>query len=195
MAKKGYGFSDRFPHFGKILFLALVLSLGISVWSVQKAPTNTQQEAATTTCSISSNGGECYKYNCPTGYASISGTCGVIADSACCTSKVLAKPTNLKSYASYCKSGSPIVEYDIINFNWDPVKYAIRYTLYHRIYNSGNAYSTISLSGYSNTTYLLSNKYKNLNGRRIQWYVKAANDYGSNISSTYTTPYAYASCP
>lgn len=46
MAKNRYGFSDRFPHFGKFLFLALVLSLGISVWSVQKAPTNTQQEAA-----------------------------------------------------------------------------------------------------------------------------------------------------
>lgn len=48
MAKKG-SFSDRFPHFGKILFLALVISLGITTWSFQNAPTNIEQEAATLT--------------------------------------------------------------------------------------------------------------------------------------------------
>lgn len=184
--------SGRLPHFGKVLFLALVISLGVSVWSVQNAPTNTKQEAATTTCT--SNGGVCYKYSCPSGMLSTGGSCGNIADSACCTSKTLATPTGVKSYAWYCKFGDPLVEYDSINFNWDPVKYASRYTIYHRIYNSGSSYKTINISGYDKTAYLYE-EYKNLNGRRVQWYLKASNDYGSSISSVYTTPYAFLSCP
>lgn len=185
-------FNQRFPAFKWLLLLAITLTLGLTVWSVQNVSTQTQQHAATAyTCG--SNGGACYKYACPSGATLMSGTCGAMADSACCAMQP-PTPTGLKSNSWYCKFGSPIVEYDTINFNWGATQYATNYTLYWRIYSTTNAYTynAVSLSGYNNTTYLLNTK--SLNGRHLQWYIKAANAYYSSKSSTYTTPTAFLSC-
>lgn len=39
-------FNERFPHFGIILVLAVVLSIPLTIWSLKNAPTQTQEEAA-----------------------------------------------------------------------------------------------------------------------------------------------------
>lgn len=75
-------FNQRFPKFKWILFLAILITLPLTVFSVQKVSTSTEQHAASATCTAS--GGTCYKYSCPNGYAGISGTCGATRDAECC---------------------------------------------------------------------------------------------------------------
>lgn len=45
MAKRNSSLSDRFPHLKLFFFLAVLIAFPLTVWSVQKAPTNLQQEA------------------------------------------------------------------------------------------------------------------------------------------------------
>lgn len=49
MAKRSSSLSDRFPHLKLFFFLAVLIAFPLTVWSVQKAPTNTEQEAASAT--------------------------------------------------------------------------------------------------------------------------------------------------
>lgn len=186
-------FLQRFPHAGIIMVFAIVLAIPLTVWSLNNVSTQTEQQAqSTSTCT--SNGGVCYKYWCPNGMAKIQGTCGALADPACCTG-TLSAPTGVKAYSWYCNING--VEHDTINFNWSKVTYANQYVIHHRIYSTDNRYSynTITVNGASSVNYLYNTK--NLNGRRIQWYLTAKNTYSgySSKSSTQTTPAAFLSCP
>lgn len=49
MAKKVY-LANKLPHFGLILFVALAITLGLTVFAVQNVSTNTQQHAAYNEC-------------------------------------------------------------------------------------------------------------------------------------------------
>jgi len=49
MAKKVY-LANKLPHFGLFLFIALAITLGLTVFAVQKVSTNTQQHAAYNEC-------------------------------------------------------------------------------------------------------------------------------------------------
>ena len=188
-------FNQRFPAFKWVLLFAILLSIPLTVWSLNNVSTQYQQNATILTCG--SSYGTCYKYSCPSGYTSISGTCGLMADSACCLAPLSGSPIGLVAYSSYCKTSTK--EYDTINFNW--LQYlkstgATGYTLYHRIYTTNNSYSYIPIviNGLSNSQYLYTTS--SLNGRRIQWYVVAQNQYyTSPKSSILTTPAATASCP
>ena len=64
-------------------------------------PTPTPVSSTCTT-----NGGSCYKYSCPsTGYTQITGTCGLMTDSACC--KPIPTCTgSCQASSSYCNTGS-----------------------------------------------------------------------------------------
>lgn len=46
MAKKSNRFTDRFPHFGLFLVIAIALAIPLTVWSLNNVSTITQQEAA-----------------------------------------------------------------------------------------------------------------------------------------------------
>lgn len=181
------------PIVGIIVFMALVVSVPVTLWSFSNTSTETRSSAATTTCSA--NGGSCYKYECPStgGYFTISGSCS-ISDSACCTNK-LAAPTGLESTQWYCKYGDPLVEHDGANFWWKAVPYAEGYTLYHRIYSNVYKYSYKAVWVGNSTQKLIGDIYTNLNGRRIEWYVKAQKGTVTSTSVTKTTPAAFRSCP
>ena len=191
--------NQRFPKLKWVLLLAVLITLPLTVFSVQKVSTSTEQhaavEAATTTTTCAQLGGGCFYGQCSNGYFQVQGTsssiCNPNGNYVCCTNK-LSKPTGLKAYSSYCKRSG--TEYDTINFNWSHVRNATSYTLYYRVYASGTSYTAVNISGYYNTAYLLT-RYKNLNGRHIQWYIKASNGYTSSTSDILTTPTAIASCP
>lgn len=183
--------------FTKIFLIFTFLAITITPYFVTNSQTLVQHAATvTTTNTCATNGGACYKYSCPTtgNTVLIPGTCGTMTDSACCTTKTLAKPTGLSSVVWYCKFGTPIVEHDTVNLTWKPVPYATGYTVYHRLYNVGD-YVAKNLSGNSNYTYMYNTTL--LNGRRVQWYVVAKNSYSlaSSRSDTVTTPAAFESCP
>jgi hypothetical protein len=185
--------SRLFPHFKLVLFIATLLVLPLIVFSANQR-TNIQQHASETS-SCTTLGGSCFYGQCSNGYFPVQGStltsCNSNGFYVCCTNK-LSTPTGLKAYSSYC--GKSPNEYDTINFNWNHVRNATSYTLYYRIYASGRSYTAVVRSGYDNTNYLLA-KLKNLNGRRIQWYVKASNSYTSTSSKPITTPRSIASCP
>lgn len=187
-------FLQRFPHAGIIMVLAVVFAIPLTLWSFNNASTQTQEHAQTVSYTCTGNGGTCYKYSCPSGNALIAGTCGAMADSACCISK-LSAPTGLQSKQWYCKYGTPLTEHDTANFWWSPVKNATSYILYYRIYSNIYNYAYKSVSVGNTTQKLIDNIYTNLNGRHIQWYVRANNSPLTSISPTTTTPTAFVSCP
>jgi len=49
MAKRGYGFADRFPHVGIFLIIAVTIAIPLTVWSLNNVSTQTKQHAATCT--------------------------------------------------------------------------------------------------------------------------------------------------
>lgn len=193
MAKKS--FNQRNPAFKWVFLFAVIAAIPLTLYSFNNTSTEIRSNAATTaTCTT--NGGACYKYSCPTtgGYFEISGTCGAMTDSACCTNK-LTVPSGLGSSQWYCKYGTPIVEHDSANFWWNAVPNATSYTLFYRVYSSVYSYSYTAVNLGNTTNYLKSDIYKNLNGRHIQWYVRASRGTVSSTSSPTTTPTAFESCP
>ncbi|HYM65552.1 MAG TPA: hypothetical protein VES68_03660 [Candidatus Sulfotelmatobacter sp.] len=187
-------FNQRFPAFKWVLFLATTFTLILTVFAVQNVSTNYQQHAQVAYPTCSQAGGGCYKYQCPSGgYFPIPGTCA-IGDAECCTT--LKAPSGLDSAQWWCKYGSPIVEHDSANFWWNSVKYATGYTLYYRIYSNVYNYVYKAVNVGASTNKLMPDIYKNLNGRRIQWYVKAYNSsVTGSASSVVTTPSGFPSCP
>jgi len=50
MTQKSIGFRVRFPHFGLFLVIAIAIAIPLTVWSLNNVSTQTQQDAATYTC-------------------------------------------------------------------------------------------------------------------------------------------------
>lgn len=194
MTKKS--FNQKNPAFKWVFLFAVVAAIPLTLYSFNSISTETRSDAATYTSTCGTNGGGCYKYNCPTsgGYFQISGTCGAMTDAACCANK-LAAPTGLNSSQWYCKFGTPTVEHDDANFWWDKVPNATSYTIFYRIYSSVYNYTYNSVPIGNQTSYLKPDIYKNLNGRHIQWYVRAYRGSLSSTSSVKITPTAFLSCP
>jgi hypothetical protein len=168
---------NHYPKLRWVLLLALAISIPVTIWTFNTAPTETRSNAATLACGTA--GGACYKYSCPSGYFSISGTCGSMADSECCTNK-LAKPKGLTTDELKCiVSGT---EYDLFHFHWNKVPYATSYTVYYKIYGA-SSYNSKSTTN----TDLAITSYKNLNGRNLQWKVKATRGSISSTSDVYYT--------
>lgn len=196
MAKKS--FNERVPAFKYIFLFALVVSVPLTMWSLSSAPTETRSSAATVAATCTSTyGAACYKYSCPTtgGYFEVTGSCGSMTDSACCTAK-LATPSKPEAKQWYCSFGTPVVEHDSIGMSWNKVPYATSYTVYHRIYTSDNRYAYKALAVGNQTSYIY-NGYTKLNGRHIQLYVVA---YRGSVKSAnspvkITDSPIFESCP
>lgn len=201
MAKKSKNL--RIPGVKVILLFALVASLLIGVWSLNNVPTETRSDAATTSCG--SKGGACYKYNCSAGYTRISGTCGNMADSACCTKTSLSKPTKLKTNYSYCKLSGSSTTYTNANLEWyhSDMKYSTSYVVYYRKYNSGASYISVTIpkSKFDGMDPNYGTYFFHPTGlsksSKIQWYVTAKNIYSgaSAKSDTIVSSTPYLSCP
>lgn len=163
--------SVRLPHFGKVLFLALVISLGISVWSVQNAPTQTQQYASVEPedpyCS-SFNTRDCI-YGCtPT---STGGTCKPAPTP---TPVPMTAPTNLIGTLKNCVKTSFGTTKGTLSLSWSKVTNATSYKI--SVYNS---VQRISLT--STTTSLSTSSYSYATGYKLYWYVAG---YNSNSKTT-----------
>lgn len=213
-------FNQRFPKFKWVLFLAVLITLPLTVFSVQKVSTSTEQHAAACV-SAGQVCGDAMAADCCAGLSCSAFNRGTCVTNAYCSTEnnrdciygctptssggncksapKLAAPTGLKSYSSYCKISG--VEYDTINFNWNAVNNATAYTLYHRIYTTKystgdlSSYTSVTRSGNSNTLYLYSTK--SLNGRRLQWLVVASNSSLGikSQSGALQTPASHISCP
>jgi len=180
VAKKSY--KNNYPKLRWVLLLAIAISIPVTIWTFNTAPTETRSQAATSTCG--SNGGGCYKYNCSTGFKSISGSCGNMTDSVCCTKTTLSKPSSLKTYYSYCKPANSTTTYYKANMEWyhSDMKYTTNYVVYFRKYNSGDAYKSASIPtsefldtfdpNYGNYFYKTTGLGRS---SQIQWYVIAKN--------------------
>lgn len=182
MAKK-ISFSERFPLAGIFLVIAIALAIPLTTWSLNNVSTQTEQHAATATCT-STYGASCYKYSCPSGYISVSGTCGLMTDSACCTNKLPAA-TGLNTNITYCSTNNDY----LFTFTWNRVPNATSYKVYYKI-NGSSSYS------YRSTTYTsltldnqkdLGGKFKS--GNYFLWYVRAANGSIYSLSTVMSTQY------
>ena len=165
--------TDRFPFAGVFFVIAVALAVPLTVWSLNHAPTQTKQQAAGYTCGANNQ-----KPTCPAGYA-----CSYIQGNPTFggTCYTLAVPTGLHTDAKICKPGNG-TEYDLLDFNWKAVSGALTYRVYYKVYGT----STYS---YKDTTSseLVVASYKNLNGRHIQWYVRASSGTAYSVSSVYVT--------
>lgn len=166
MAKSGSGPS----HFGKILFLALVLSLGITVWSFQKAPTNIKQFAETPKCGFTNRNPAC-----PPGYECVYATNNPLFGGNCAL-KTLKAAENLKSKSS-CEYNSDNPNNAVFSFTWNKVQNITSYKVYGNYYyvNQGNLINTrvgpYSTSVNSATIYIPVPH----NVKYFYWYVKPYN--------------------
>ena len=202
MAKSA--FQKRFPYGRLFLLVAILIALPIVLWSVQKAPTQTQEHAAAATCAT--YGGTCFYGQCSGSNFPVQGVSSSICNSngyyVCCAGKLLAA-TGLKDYSSYCTPANSSTESDLINFNWNRVRSADKYILYYKLYGNdskGNPYPTHSLSVAQDTQSVIAAlvKMTNNHGRNVQWWVKALKNYYPSATSTSakkTTLTAHEFCP
>ena len=84
MAKSA--FQKRFPYGRLFLLVAILIALPIVLWSVQKAPTQTQEHAAGYTCGYSNQNG-----TCPSG--NVCGYDSSISNFTCMSSSTYVVPT------------------------------------------------------------------------------------------------------
>lgn len=172
MAKNGSGAS----RFSKILFLALVVSLGITVWSVQKAPTNTEQFAEGLRCGFNNQ-----NPSCPTGYQCIYTNNNPFFGGNCAL-KTLNAAQNLKA-KHFCEYNSDNPNNVVFSFSWSRVQNVTSYKVYGNYYyvNNGNLTNTrvgpYSTSVNSATIYIPIPQ----DVKYFYWYVKP---YNSNFKIT-----------
>lgn len=186
MAKKRSSFSVRFPHFGKILFLALIISLGITVYSFQNAPTNLKQEAAT---SCSSIGGGCVSYgrDCASGYTSTNYYC---SSGVCCLPTVTSAPANLSASYNSCILYGETFTVNIY-LSWGSVSNATNYSVhwYDTVYGKLVGQNSKLVTGTSTSIYP-----SIPTGGRFYWYVKGYNKYSKIYGPKSTTKEIIFSC-
>jgi hypothetical protein len=143
-------FNQRYPAFKWIFMFAVLLTLPLTVFSVQKVSTNTTQHAAATACTLLTDPSvnryaSCYKYYCPLGYAPIGGTCGNVTDAECCygtlSPKLKTAPTGLTAKVT-CNKGNASY-----SFTWQKSlntsgHYVGEYNFYY--FTNGDQYSVTS---------------------------------------------------
>jgi hypothetical protein len=117
---------------GAILSFSAFAVIVVAALAMQMGPTNTQNHAATysNTCTAV-YGAACFKYNCPSGYFMVGGSCGAMADPACCTNK-LPKATGGNTVVTICNFKG--IEYDLLDFSWKTVPNATSYKVYYKFY-------------------------------------------------------------
>lgn len=174
MAKKS--FLQRFPHFGLIMIIAVVLAIPLTVWSTKNVSTQTEQHASVAPepyCS-SFNIRDCI-YGCqPT-------TSGGYCKSAPTpTPAPLSAPTNLSGYLSSCVKTSYGTTTGTLHLSWSKVTNATSYKI--TVYNS---IQTINLS--STTNYYSTSSYSYATGYNLYSYVQAYNSTSKTTSSKSTT--------
>ena len=179
MAKTG-SFSSRFPHFKLFLFLAVLIALPLTVFSVQKVPTSTQQHASGATCS--SVGGGCVTYgkDCASGYTNPSYLC---SGGVCCA-PAPSTPTGL-SASSNCHYYPNTLDAAYFNFHWKSLPFVTKYNIYLLITDKNGNYVQ-SFNFYSTTNSYspagVSLEHNVLAKWRIRAYYPGVGAYGSYSS-------------
>lgn len=128
------------------------------------------------------NGGTCYKYSCPSGYVSLSGTCGTMTDSACCAATVTSAPTNLSSAYSACTVTTSTFTASIY-LSWGSVSRATGYNVYYYDYNTSTGEKVSSWSKKVTGTSTNITGISIGRGLRFFWYVKGYNAYSTGPAS------------
>ena len=119
MAKSA--FAKRFPYARLFVLLAILIALPLVLWSVQKAPTQTQEHAAARTC-----GPNGQNPSCPTGYACGNWTAGNPNFGGTCS---LGAPTGLSASAKcHYYASSPNAVY--FSFHWNSLPFVTKYNIY-----------------------------------------------------------------
>ncbi len=146
MARKGYGFSDRFPHVGLFFIIALILAIPLTVWSLNNASTNFIQQAQSFKCGPFNNNPACppgfkCEYNANT--AVLGGSCNLVA---------LPAPTGLTT-ASSCISNLGMPNQATFSLSWNRVNYATGYRVYGNYYYfDGKNLSDVKVGPYRTDT-------------------------------------------
>jgi hypothetical protein len=176
---KNSSFSNRFPHFKKFLLVALVLTLGLTVYSVQNISTNTKQEAQTLpqkTCAAIK--GYCVKFarECDPGYT---GPYTCTAGEVCCRPRLNTAPGSLSSSQISCRRGD-LLDYPVVKFSWGSISSAMKY----RVHVWGTTDTGLKVNEdwitTTRTTLTLPNSTHDLtipSRGRLYWQVQTVNDY------------------
>ncbi len=173
--------SGRFPHFKLFLFLALVVSLGLTTLAAN-TKTNIQQHAATNCASL---GGTCSYGSCPTGQTVIANSAGTCSsDYMVCCKNPMPAPTGLSVSYTYCQEKQPAsMDYAyynaIVTFKWKAVSNATAYLV--TLSDSTPTY-TGSTYHYATktqgvTTLTISNNWSFEPGDKPYWQVQGYNTY------------------
>jgi len=164
MAKKSN--KNNYPKLRWVVMLAIAISIPVTIWTFNTAPTETRSNAATyNTCA--QNGGACYKYNCPKDREPIPGTCS-ISDSTCCRPVFnLSAPTGLRFVSFHC---SKTPNFSTITIKWNLVNHATSYDWYYSV--NGSSYR--GPYNYKTNQAII---YPQKGDRTYTWYVKAKNQF------------------
>jgi hypothetical protein len=171
MAKKGYGFADRFPHFGIFFVIALTLAIPLTVWSLRNTPTNFTQQAQALKCGPSNQNPSCptnFQCNFINNNSLLGGTCSLNALNA---------PINLKSSAT-CKYNQDSPNIAVFNLSWDNVGNATSY----KIYGDYSYFNTADLANINVGPYITNTNKHTLTiplphgVKFFYWYVRAYNE-------------------
>jgi hypothetical protein len=170
MARKGYGFSDRFPHFGIFLVIAVAIAIPLTVWSLNNASTNTRQYAQASKCGPSNQNPSCpidYKCLFTANNPLLGGTCNLSALNA---------PKNPRASTS-CQYNPDNPNIAVFSLTWNPVDNATDYKVYGSYYYADQTnLVTTKVGPYTATTnsYTLTIPLPH-NAKYFYWYVKANN--------------------
>jgi hypothetical protein len=177
MSRKGYGFSDRFPHFGLFLVVTLAIAIPLTVWSLNHTSTVFVQQAQIPRCGSNNS-----NPSCPVDYSCIYTNNNAILGGNCML-KYLKSPSNLK-YSATCQYNPDIPNQAELSLSWNSVDNANGYKISGSYYHldQGNL-NNIKIGPYGTFTnsYTLSIPLPH-NVRYFYWNVEAYNS-SFNVNS------------